>query len=486
MNSRLLIQIVLAFFIYSLSLMASCESPQHTSEKGGSDFPFKVETQPKPDIKTQSAHSQTEHYRERVLDTYETYWPLISLEHQHQKLPSVLSDPLPEIRTFGIERVAILLRDNEATVDELQLVVSLLSDSDEGVRLAVAKFLPEIEFSGLEEFVTLALAEETNVEIANAELLYFQRHPYSGSFDVIVDKLSKEPNSAATLALVELLKTHEVSDDQKHALHTLVRQVRRHNNTPELLTIEAMVGTDESRVKLAEFLNSQNRKLQLAVAKGFAEAGFATPLIGFAHDSEFYKLALRALQQKATIDAFKSLMQLQRPDDADWDAAVISVGQKLSTSDLLRADDMLQRSGRSALRLDLLTSVWDLSASRSLPERRTIAKRTVPLLIEEGDAVSALQLLDTFGESLVDEDMLALRFRAAIFASAWDAAADAMPLPEPWINAWLELKETNQAVADVILQQIKTRFEQTLNKEQLDLLGFAPHAPQESNEESTS
>ena len=478
-------QIVLAFFFYSLSLMTSCETPQQTTQSDGSDFPFKVETKPKPVTNSQPVLPQTESYRERVLDTYETYWPLISLEHQHQKLPSVLSDPLPEIRTFGIERVAILLRDNEATIDELQLVVSLLSDSNERVRFAVAKLLPEIEFSGLEEFVALALADETNTDIVNAELMYFQRHPYSGSFDVIVDKLSKEPNAVAALALIELLKTHNISDERKRSLHSLVRQVRLRNNTPELLTIEAMVGTEDSRVELADFLNSQNRELQMAVAKGFAEAGYSKPLIGFAHDSDFYKLALRALQQQATIDAFKSLMQLQRPNDADWDAAVISVGQTLSTSDLLRADDMLQRSGRNALRLKLLNSVWELSASRPLPERRTIAKRTVPLLIEEGDAVGALQLLDTFGESLVDEDMLSLRFRAAIFASAWDAAADAMPSPEPWINAWLELKETNQAVADVILQQIKSRFESTLNQQQLDLLGFAPTTT-ESNEESNS
>lgn len=479
-------QIVLALCFCSLSLIASCESPQQVTKTDDSDFPFKIESETKPVINTQPVLHKTEGFRKRVLDTYETYWPLISLEHQHQKLPGVLSDPLPEIRTFGIERVAILLRDNEATIDELQLVVNLLSDSDESVRFAVAKLLPEIEFSGLEEFVTLALADETNVDIANAELMYFQRHPYSGSFDVIIDKLSKEPNSAAALALIELLITHNISAERKRLLYKLANQVRQHNSTPELLTIEAMVGTEESRRALAEFLNSQNRELQLAVAKGFAEAGYAKPLIGFAHDSDFYKLALRALQQTASIDAFKSLMQLQRPSDADWDAAVINIGQNLQTSDLLRADDMLQRSGRNSLRLALLHSVWEQSGSRSLPERRTIAKRTVPLQIEEGDAVGALQLLDTFGESLVDEDMLALRFRAAIFASAWDAAADAMPSPEPWINAWLELKESNQAVADVILQQIKSRFESTLNHQQLDLLGIAPTTTTESNEESNS
>lgn len=479
-------QIVLALCFCSLSLIASCESPQQVTKTDGSDFPFKIESETKPVINTQPVLHKTEGFRKRVLDTYETYWPLISLGHQHQKLPGVLSDPLPEIRTFGIERVAILLRDNEATIDELQLVVNLLSDSDESVRFAVAKLLPEIEFSGLEEFVTLALADETNVDIANAELMYFQRHPYSGSFDVIIDKLSKEPNSASALALIELLKTHNISAERKRLLYKLANQVRQYNSTPELLTIEAMVGTEESRRALAEFLNSQNRELQLAVAKGFAEAGYAKPLIGFAHDSDFYKLALRALQQTASIDAFKSLMQLQRPSDADWDAAVINIGQNLQTSDLLRADDMLQRSRRNSLRLALLHSVWEQSGSRSLPERRTIAKRTVPLQIEEGDAVGALQLLDTFGESLVDEDMLALRFRAAIFASAWDAAADAMPSPEPWINAWLELKESNQAVADVILQQIKSRFESTLNHQQLDLLGIAPTTTTESNEESNS
>ena len=479
-------QIVLALCFCSLSLIASCESPQQVTKTDGSDFPFKVESETKTVINVQPVLHKTKGFRKRVLDTFETYWPLISLEHQHQKLPGVLSDPLPEIRTFGIERVAILLRDNEATIDELQLVVNLLSDSDESVRFAVAKLLPEIEFSGLEEFVTLALANETNVDIANAELMYFQRHPYSGSFDVIINKLSKEPNSASALALIELLKTHNISAERKRLLYKLANQVRQYNSTPELLTIEAMVGTEESRRALAEFLNSQNRELQLAVAKGFAEAGYAKPLIGFAHDSDFYKLALRALQQTASIDAFKSLMQLQRPNDSDWDAAVINIGQNLPTSDLLRADDMLQRSGRNSLRLALLHSVWEQSGSRSLPERRTIAKRAVPLQIEEGDAVGALQLLDTFGESLVDEDMLALRFRAAIFASAWDAAADAMPTPEPWINAWLELKESNQTVADVILQQIKSRFESTLNHQQLDLLDIAPTTKTESNEESNS
>ncbi len=479
--------LTLALFTCSMSLISGCESPQPSPHQDSSSFPFTIENKPTVTVTPAPVAKPTENYRKRLLDTYETYWPLISIEQQHEKLPSVLSDPLPEIRMFGIERVAVLLRDNEATIEELQLTVNLLKDSNENVRFAVAKLLPEIEFSGLEEYVTLALAEETNVDIANAELMFFQRHPYSGSYDVIVDKMLKGSIPPASLALIELLKAHQISEERARSLYQLVNQIRKTDTTPELLTIEAMVGSEASREELASYLHSQNRATQLAVAKGFAEAGYATPLIGFAHDNDFYKLALRALQQQATIDAFKSLMQLQRPSDADWDAAVNSIGLNLSTSELLRADDMLQRSGRNELRLALLQSVWEQSQSRPLPERRTIAKRTVPLLIETGDAVSALQLLDTFGESLVDEDMLALRFRAAIFASAWDTAADAMPTAEPWIDAWLELKESNKAVADVMLQQIKSRFESSLNESQLDLLGFAPHPnSSETSEESNS
>ena len=97
---------------------------------------------------------------------------------------------------------------------------------------------------------------------------------------------------------------------------------------------------------------------------------------------------------------------------------------------------MLNRIELDDLRLSILSNVWKNASEKSLAARKAIAKRTVPLMIIQGDAVGALQLLDIFGESLIDEELITLRFAAAINASAWDAAEDARPEPSLWIAEW--------------------------------------------------
>jgi hypothetical protein len=93
-------------------------------------------------------------------------------------------------------------------------------------------------------------------------------------------------------------------------------------------------------------------------------------------------------------------------------------------------------------------------------------------MIVTGDAMGALQLLDVFGEALVDEDLLSLRFAAAISASAWDAAADARPVPEPWITVWQTVKESDPTAAAVIRQQVILRFNDLLTPQQKEFLGI--------------
>jgi hypothetical protein len=164
-------------------------------------------------------------------------------------------------------------------------------------------------------------------------------------------------------------------------------------------------------------------------------------------------------------------MTLYTEDDAAWDAAVFAIATSLDTTSLIRADDILQRKGMNVLRLSVLKSVWDDSSTKSRPERIAIAKRAAPLLIETGDAIRALQLLDAFEEPVVEEDLLNLRFDAAIAASAWDAAADTRPEPDPWIEAW-KLKVGEPTTADAIRKQIILRFQSQLTASQRDLLGI--------------
>ncbi len=445
-------------------VVASCESPPET------------ETQPRltssnPTIIAQQAVT-IEELRLRLLESYTLYWPLISSEYQHDLLPSLLHDPLQELRAFGVDRVAVLLRDGEATEEELQLVVDHLRDPNPDVRFAAAKLLPEINISGLSEYVANSLAQEIDYRVIEEELSFFRTRPNPIAIEPTIALLSLAPVQSAADTLIVLLSSNDISDETKQRIVKTVQRTRRTNNLPSLITLEAMLGDQNVKNRLIRLLNHPDKNTRLAVAKGFASSGFATPLIKRADNPEFYEYALIALQERAGIESFIELMDLHEPENETWKNAAFSIASKLDTSSLLRADDMLKRIELNEFRLVILNSIWENAEEKSHAAKKAIARRAVPLMISSGDSVGALQLLDVFGESLVDEDLLSLRFTAAISASAWDAAADANSTPEPWIETWQSTLRSDPTAAAVIKQQITLRFEDQLTTEQKEILGI--------------
>lgn len=411
--------------------------------------------------------------KQRLLAAYATHWPLIPAEYQHEQLPEVLGDPMPELRVFGIERVAVLLRDGEATEEELQLVVDRLRDNNPTVRLAVAKLLPEINVLGLPEYVANALSSESNEQVATLELSFFQTQPHPSALEPTIDRISTGPVEPAAKALIVLLKTISVTNKDAKQIVRIVQRARLMNNVPSLITLEAMLGDSTVQQNLVHLLHNTDESIRIATAQGFSSAGYAEPLIRLANDPTMYAFALTALQKRGGINAFKELINLYIAQSPQWNSACFAISVSLDTGSLLRADDMLRRLGVHELRLSILESIWE-KTNRGIPAKRAIARRAVPLMIKMGDAVGALQLLDTFDESLVDEDLLSLRFSAAIAASAWDAAEDARPEPQAWITAWEIKKDADPTVATVIHQQIVQRFGEQLTKPQRALLDIEP------------
>ena len=411
--------------------------------------------------------------KSRLLQSYATYWPHVSSAYQHEQLPSVLRDPLPELRAFGVERVGVLLRDGEATEEELQLVVDLLRDTSSVVRLAAAQLLPEINIPGLPEFVAHSLATERNIHVIYKELAYFKTQPSPMAIRPTIALLTETPDGSATETLVILLNTYKVSNETSKKIVQIVKQLRRTNDSSSLITLEAMLGSARDQRKLIRLLDSDDVEVRLATARGFASSGYAEPLIERANDETFYEFALLALQQHEDIDTFKQLMMLYKENNEAWDTSAFNIAMQLNTSDFLRADDMLKRIGRNDVRILILTSLWEDAEGKSHAAQKAIARRAVPLMIDSGDAVGAVQLLDFFDESL-EEDMLTLRFNAAISAAAWDTAADARSNPEPWILAWQEARIHDPTAASVIAQQITLRFIEQLSPEQKKLLGIEP------------
>jgi len=448
-------------------IVLGCEAPpETTSDSSGQNFSINRE------IETAQAMT-IEALRSRLLDSYTLYWPLISPEYQHEQLPAVLSDPLPELRAFGISRVAVLLRDGDATEDELQLVLDHLRDPSPMVRLASAKLLPEINVAGLAEYVANSLAVENNQLVIEEQLAFFRTRPNLKAIEPTIALLTATPVDSAADTLIVLLDTHAISDETKQRIVKTVQRTRRANDSPSLITLEAMLGNQNVQRKLVHLLRHPNKDVRIAVAKGFASSGFVQPLIDRSGNPELYEYALIALQGKKEIESFKQLMELYQPGNEQWDQAAFTIATSLDTSSLLRADDMLKRLEiMNELRLLILSAIWKSADEKSLAARKAIARRAVPLMIIAGDAMGALQLLDVFGEALVDDDLLSLRFAAAISASAWDAAADARPVPEPWIMVWQKVKESDPTAAAVIKQQITLRFKELLTPQQKEFLGI--------------
>tara|TARA_B100000959_G_C14940565_1_gene607619 strand:+ start:268 stop:1707 length:1440 start_codon:yes stop_codon:yes gene_type:complete len=462
----------LSLIIASISffLTIGCESPQQSTAK-----PKNHTTTLQPHvIEVMTDKNEVDQLKQRIVETYIRYWPLISSEHQREQLPRVLGDQMEELRIFGIERVGVLLRDGESTEEELQLVVDRLTDDSPAVRLAAATLLPEINVLGLAEHIANALAHEQNLEVVEQELIYFQTNSHPNAIKPTIDRLQQNPSGAAGDTLIFLLSNNVVTQEIQSQILQIVLKSRQNNTLPALITLKAMLGSKTTKQHLVKLLDNPDESVSESVAKGFAYAGFTGPLIERADNELIYPYALSALQKKIDIESFKKLLELRKDNEPNWNAAAFSIASSLGTSELLRADDMLNRIELDDLRLSILSNVWKNASEKSLAARKAIAKRTVPLMIIQGDAVGALQLLDIFGESLIDEELITLRFAAAINASAWDAAEDARPEPSLWIAEWERVKEFDPNAASVMKKQITQRFSDQITKEQMLVLDIIP------------
>ena len=454
----------------SLSLI-HCEAPPATNPHTSATSAQHTQTSSATSLEVIENQNQTiESLRNTLVQTYAAYWPHLAEDFQHEQLPIVLTNPIPELRVFGVERIAVLLRDGEATNEELQLVIEKLRDHDVSVRLAASKLLPEINVPGLPEYVANSLSTEANEEVINRELAYFRTHPSPLAIPPTVQLFVQTKNIDAAETLVALLSMYRVSDETTQKVLREVKKLRRTNANTSLITLEAMLGTERDKRTLARLLESTNESVRVAVAKGFASAGYAEPLIKYSSDKQLYDYLLVALQKDATINSFKLLMDLYKDSNETWDLSAFEIATKLNTSDFLRADDMLKRIERDDLRILILEHLWKSAGEKSRAAQKAIARRAVPLMVKNGNAVEALQLLDFFGDSL-EEDLLVLRFNAAISASAWDAAADAVSDPNSWIAVWESSLQTDPTAAAVIAQQILMRFDDQLSYEQKEKLG---------------
>ena len=418
--------------------------------------------------------------RGRVKDAYKQLLPFISVEHQVELLPVILRDPMEEVRIVGIERVGVLIRDGKAPKDVLRLVVDLLSDKKSTVRLAAAELLPEIHLPDVAHHVADALETEHNPEVLAKLLSFFVSQPNLIAINPTVKLLSTQAFNSAATTLIELFdKYREQCSDEllTRVLKIVQAKRRRSKNNTSLITLEAMLGGQEIQNKLLRWSERKDETIQRAVMEGLAYDGYVEPLIKQPINPKYFDLVFRSFQKRGGIQSFEQLMYLQDKitidaDSDSWNFVVITIATKLNTEDFFDADKMLKRKGLYSLRVTILKQILSHENKPEPIKLESIVLTLVPLLLNSGDTVEALQVFEVFGENMLNKELLTLKFDTAIKAHEWDAAADTNSDVDLWISKYKTINESDTGAASAMKTEIKQRFD--LTPEQLELLGIAP------------
>jgi hypothetical protein len=318
------------------------------------------------------------------------------------------------------------------------------------------------------------LREESDGRVAAMELNYLRDRPATGAAEVVLLRLNRGPAEAAAEAMVSLLENELVETSLRDDILIAVRRSNRVPDQAAMLTLLATLGTPDDRRRLMVVLDGGTSSMRRAVAKGFAMAHVAGPLVQRADDELIYPIAMEALERQGDLESLLVILRRSPPEESligARDAAAVSVASTIAVDDLLIADATMASLSPPTLRIAVLLAGWS-GDDRTNGDRKMIARQLVPALIEEGRATEAVQLLESFDDGITEDDLLQLKFIAALRAGAWNAAADVRPDPQSWIDQWSTISSRDPDAAELMRRQIILRFEDTLDTSQREALGL--------------
>ena len=136
----------------------------------------------------------------RLVEVYRDLWPLLEIEQQLERVPGMLQDDRAGIRSFGVDRVAVLLRDGEATEVIEEAVLDRLDDSDVEIRRKVAAILGELSYPNIMDHVTERLEDESDPVVLNHALRLLQTRGDRNDLVKVLPLLQQEETRDAAAA----------------------------------------------------------------------------------------------------------------------------------------------------------------------------------------------------------------------------------------------------------------------------------------------
>lgn len=416
---------------------------------------------------------------ERVLATYRAFWPTLPIEQQQSMLLSVLQDDLAAVRSFGVERLGVHLRDGHGTQEGQIAAMALLGDEDAGVRRAAAVLLPELDPKIVQPDLAARFPEESDPHVLNAMLPRVATIEPTLVTAARLKPLLADPSTRdAALAAAQVVLGDRARRDLAIAegIRADVHRAFADDSGPAAASVLALVGTREDASMLANMLSEAQPAWRTAVGESLLARGEYTPLLERANDPVIYPLALRAAAHQSGMPGLKGVLALtpsaQHKDI--WLKQILTTANAIDPSDALAADDLLV-SADALSQADRAAVLQNAYGSEGAPDelRVAIAERLAPLVLETGDPRAVVALIDRLPSDTIDDTLQNIRFDAAVRGRLFDEAASMNRTPSQWIEAYERLSSDQPEAADLLRTEIVRRYQQELTDDQRERLGVA-------------
>ena len=431
------------------------------------------------EVAVQQSSGEADRSSERLLSTYRTLVPMLTLPQQQSKLLELLGDSRSDVRQFAVERMGVMLRDGHDTPELQAATISLLQDPDLDVRQRVAPLLGELDPADLDGIVLERLENEHDPMILQHALSAIEVRPNIAAIPAVRQLLEHEivRDQAARTLLAILQSDAELRQIDRGAIARAALAAISTSDDPSIAAVLIMTGSPEDLQGLSSLLDAEDEATRATIADAFLRRGRRNVLIARAEDEVIFPFALQAAATNDHDDAIRRVLSLAPPNDelgTLWMDTVAELASETAPDRILELDDDVGATPHASdlLRTRLLSGAI---AERELETElhRRILKRLVPMLLEQDAAASALTHIRGLDPESLDDDLIKLRFISAIRARLYDDAATMQPTTAAWILAYEDTLASRPESAPDLRDEIVRRFNAELTPELRAQLGLA-------------
>ncbi len=413
---------------------------------------------------------------QRMLAVHRDLWPLLGVEDQVERLGPLLEDDLVELRGFGLERAAVLLRDGNATEATHAAVIARLQDPDPTIRLACAAMLPELPGAHVAPAVGAALDTETDIQVARALL----RHcAADATLAVPIGTMAvhlAHPELCGDAAGALWERTDGVLPDQDHSdMRDAIAAAQLAGASVNLNHLAAALGNTDAIEALTGELTAEDGAARARAAEALRRGGAADRVRPLAHDAAIFPVVIRIAASGEGLDAFDAVAALTPVayHEPLWRTALLEVAAGVPINRRVHVDNVLAPVTHitPAQRIELLSPAVAETADDSV--RLAAAERLAPLLKQVEEDTAIIALVASLPAEHTPESLQDAAFEAALRARLFNEAATMRGAPRMWVTAYERLAAARPELADLVRTEIVRRFNDNLDATMRTRMGMA-------------